>query len=208
MTSGATCSRETACGKPAAIWSVMSLTSCLNSSLAGGFGLAGADFHQHADFGAGVDVGGDEAVAGNFQARVAGDLDVLAHLADGGFAVGFEIDVRDRRHLSWRSHRQNARKASLRATKSVSQFTSTSTPDLPPGAMYWAMTPSRASRVAFLAALAAPDLRRKSTAASRLPLASHERFFAFHHANARHFAELGDICSSNFSHRNIIVRLS
>src|SRR5581483_10660492 len=52
--------------------------------------LAGADFNQNADFGAGVDVGGDHAVAVDFEADGAGDLDVLADLGDGGDALGFE----------------------------------------------------------------------------------------------------------------------
>ena len=63
-------------------------------------------------------------------------------------------------------------KSSVRATKSVSQLTSTSTPILPPGWMYDATTPSRASRCAFLAASASPFLRRYSTAPCRSPWAA------------------------------------
>ena len=61
-------------------------------------------------------------------------------------------------------------KKSLRATKSVSELTSTTTPlvaftDIP-------IRPSAAMRPAFLAALASPFLRRRSTAASISPLVS------------------------------------
>ena len=56
--------------------------------------LARADFHQHADLGAGVDVSGDHAVAGHFHARMAGNLDVLPNLRHRGFALGFEVRLR------------------------------------------------------------------------------------------------------------------
>src|SRR5262245_29061650 len=56
---------------------------------------------------------------------------------------------------------------SLRATKSVSEFTSTTTPLDPSTAT--PMRPSAAMRPAFLAALASPRLRSKSTACSISP---------------------------------------
>src|SRR5271169_6844770 len=56
---------------------------------------------------------------------------------------------------------------SLRATKSVSELTSTRMPLLP--AMATPIRPSAATRPAFLAALDSPFLRSQSTAASRLP---------------------------------------
>src|SRR5882762_1803371 len=71
---------------------------------------------------------------------------------------------------------QNARKFSLRATKSVSQFTSTRMPTRDPGWMYCTIKPSFASRPAFLAAEATPRLRRRSTALSKFPLASVRAF--------------------------------
>src|SRR6185436_3970615 len=55
---------------------------------------------------------------------------------------------------------------SVRATKSVSQFTSMRTPSLAPAWMYELTTPSRASRWARFEAAARPFLRRKSTACS------------------------------------------
>jgi len=61
----------------------------------------------------------------------------------------------------------NSWKSSVLATKSVSQFTSTSAAD--PGATWAATTPSEAIRDAFFAAAARPFFRRTSTASSRLP---------------------------------------
>ncbi len=55
--------------------------------------LARADFHQHPDFCARMDIAGDQAVATNFHARVAGDLDVLANLGHRRFALGVQIDL-------------------------------------------------------------------------------------------------------------------
>ena len=52
------------------------------------------------------------------------------------------------------------------------------------------MSPSAATRPAFLAALARPFLRSQSTAASRSPLGLVERRLAIHHARAGLFAEL------------------
>src|SRR5438067_293378 len=64
----------------------------------------------------------------------------------------------------------NSRKASVRATKSVSQLTSTSTPTLPSEAATTA--PSDVTRPAFLLAAASPFLRRILVASSMLPSAS------------------------------------
>ena len=59
---------------------------------------------------------------------------------------------------------------SLRATKSVSEFTSTTAPVLPEAES--PTRPSAATRPAFLAALDRPFLRSQSTAASMSPLVS------------------------------------
>src|SRR5712672_2201287 len=60
--------------------------------LSGDRGLfPGADFDQHADFRAGVDVGGDHAVAVDFHPGLARDLDVLANFGHHRDAVGLEI---------------------------------------------------------------------------------------------------------------------
>src|SRR5256712_6046697 len=73
----------------------------------------------------------------------------------------------------WRAtSRTNCLKSSVRATKSVSQFTSTSTPTRPLKWMYASTSPSDASRPARVSALAAPFLRSTSTAFSRSPPAS------------------------------------
>ncbi len=63
--------------------------------------------------------------------------------------------------------RTNSRKSSVLATKSVSQFTSTSAAD--PGATWAATTPSDAILDAFFAAAARPFLRSTSTAVSMSP---------------------------------------
>src|SRR6516225_1052784 len=69
-----------------------------------------------------------------------------------------------------------ARNISFRATKSVWLLTSTSTPKRPSGAIYCAMAPSRASLPTLVVAVAAPFLRRISTALPRSPLASTSAF--------------------------------
>src|SRR5690606_1303242 len=69
---------------------------------------------------------------------------------------------------------QNARKFSSLATKSVSELISTSAARLPCWAR--ATRPSAATRSAFLSALARPDLRSASAAASMLPPASVSAF--------------------------------
>ena len=61
--------------------------------------------------------------------------------------------------------------SALRATKSVSELTSTMTARLP-GAVATPIRPSAATRPAFLAALARPLVRSQSTAASMSPLVS------------------------------------
>src|SRR5688500_264126 len=72
--------------------------------------------------------------------------------------------------------RTSALKSSVRATKSVSQLTSTSTPTPPPGWMYASTRPWLAARSAFEAALAAPRLRSVSMASSMSPLLSASAF--------------------------------
>ena len=93
-TSAGTCSRETdqgmARGESA---SVMSFTSCLNSSLATVLSLPAPTSTQHAHFGAGVNVSGHHAVAGHFHPLIAGNLDVLANLRHHALAVGFEVGL-------------------------------------------------------------------------------------------------------------------
>src|SRR6201999_3096447 len=64
--------------------------------------------------------------------------------------------------------------SSLLATKSVSQFTSTSAAVLPERSI--ATVPSAATRAAFLSAFARPLLRMSSAAASRSPLVSTSAF--------------------------------
>ncbi len=170
----------------------MSLTSCLNSSLASGFGFARADFHEHADFGASMNIGGDQAVAGDFQARVAGDLDVLAHLAHCGFALGFEIGVRiggdflgdvvgegakrlvagDEIGFAVDFH-EHAGLAAGRDELGDDAFVRLARRLL-----------GGTGRAGF-----AEDVHR----GVQIALCFHESLFAFHHANARHFTELGHI---------------
>ena len=65
----------------------------------------------------------------------------------------------------------NSRKASERATKSVSLLISNITPTRPSPCEYSSITPSEASRPARLAAFANPFSRRMSTALSKSPSA-------------------------------------
>src|SRR2546426_7166864 len=68
--------------------------------------------------------------------------------------------------------RTSCLKSPVRATKPVSQFTSTSTPTRPLKWMSASISPSDASRPARVSALAAPFFRSTSTAFSRSPPAS------------------------------------
>src|SRR5713226_7323567 len=63
-------------------------------------------------------------------------------------------------------------KSSVRATKSDSQFTSTSTPNWPPWWMYVPINPCLVVRDAFLLAEVIPFLRNTTSAAGKSPLAS------------------------------------
>ena len=78
--------------------------------------------------------------------------------------------------------------SSLRATKSVSEFTSTTTPVAPDTAM--PTRPSAATRSDFFAALDRPFLRNQSMAASMSPSVSAERLLAIHHAGAGLLAKI------------------
>jgi hypothetical protein len=66
--------------------------------------------------------------------------------------------------------------SSFLATKSVSELSSITAAFLP--LLTIAITPSEATRVAFLAALAIPFARSQSLAASKSPLVSSRAFFA------------------------------
>src|SRR5579884_2059096 len=70
------------------------------------------------------------------------------------------------------SSRASARKPSSRATKSVSQFSSTMAPMRPPACKYASMTPWLATRPAFFWARSSPCLCRISSALPRSPPAS------------------------------------
>src|ERR1035437_1005431 len=58
-----------------------------------GFRLARADFDEHADLCAGVNIAGDEPVAVDFHPRVPGDFDVLADFRDERLALGFQTGI-------------------------------------------------------------------------------------------------------------------
>ncbi len=72
--------------------------------------------------------------------------------------------------VTWATIRTSPWNRSLRATKSVSELTSTTAPFC--GFKATPISPSAATRPAFLAALARPFLRSQSTAASMSPLVS------------------------------------
>ena len=57
-------------------------------------GMVGTNFGQNADFGSGVDVGGDEADAGNIHSGVPPNLDVFADFGDVFGAQGFDVRLR------------------------------------------------------------------------------------------------------------------
>src|SRR5204862_5899083 len=102
-----------------------------------------------------------------------------------------------------------------RATKSVSELISTKTPRRPPGAIYWAMTPSLASRVALETAVAAPFLRKRSPAALRSPLASMSAFLqsirpapVISRSFATEAAEISDIKKLTVKSCELIARSS
>ena len=89
-------------------------------------------------------------------------------------ALSASASVAPAARAAWATASAKPLKLSSLATKSVSELTSTSTA-LPPS---WALTmrPSAATRLAFLSALARPDLRSASAAASMSPPASVSAF--------------------------------
>ena len=91
---------------------------------------------------------------------------------------------------------------SLRATKSVSQLISTSTPTRAAGRDVLGDD----AFVGFAARLFRRRTRRLFCAECprrlHVALGFDERLFAIHQARAGHFAEFADLCSSNFSHKN------
>src|SRR5262249_36381787 len=112
---------------------------------------------QHANLRAGVNVCRHQAMALDLHARMAWDSIFPRILATAASRWTSRLAVGSRASFRATSSAK-ARNMSLRATKSVSQFTSTKTPRRPPGTRYWVIIPSRASRVAFVAAVAAPFL--------------------------------------------------
>ena len=118
-------------------------------------------------------VGGHLSVADLLHQRLAPGLDLLAG----------EAELTERRHVggilfatSSASPRANARNSSFLATKSVSQFTSTSAPSLRSGARYAPIAPSAAMRQAALLALAPLLMRSRSSAFFMSPPASSSAF--------------------------------
>ena len=103
--------------------------------------------------------------------------------------------------MSWASFL----KSSLRATKSVSQFTSTMTPIRPPPWMYESTTPCDATRPAFFSAMAAPRLRSHVAGLLDAPAALFERPLAVHDRRAGLLAKLLDLACID-SHHSTSVR--
>ena len=139
--------------------------------------FASADFHQHADFGAGVDVSGNEAVAGDFESNEARDLDVFTNLRDSSNAVS--IERLDRRTAGEFFGDVIAEGFEAFVTGDEVGFAVDFGQDTDFGAgldVLCGSLRSLASRPDFLAAVATPFLRSRSTAASRLPLVSVSSF--------------------------------
>src|SRR5664280_174482 len=68
--------------------------------LGNGAFFSGTHFHQHADFGAGMNVSSHQSIAADFHSRMARDPDVLANFRHSGFAVGIQIGLRVGRNFS------------------------------------------------------------------------------------------------------------
>ena len=98
--------------------------------------------------------------------------------------------------------RTKAWNSSLRATKSVSELTSTTAPAVPRVAT--PTSPSAATRPAFFAAAARPFVRSQSTAASMSPRGLAERPLAIHHPGAGLVAQFLDQRCRYLGHRFIL----
>src|SRR5665213_1033639 len=172
------------------------LYQLLEFVLARRLGLAAADGDEHADFRARVNVSRDETVAGNFQARVAGDLDVLAQLADGGFALGFAVRKKVSGDLPGNLVAEGAKRLvarnKIRFTVHFHQHAGLSAGRDELGDDAFAGFTRRLFRGARGAGFA-EQIHGGLEVAVRFD----ERLFAFHHANARHFTEPGHICRSD-----------
>ena len=179
----------------------MSLTSCLNSSLPDGLRLARADFDEHADFRAGVDVAGNQPVAVHFHARVPGDFDVLADFGDERRAVGLQVRLGIRgepfRHVVAKGAERFVARDEIRLAVHLDEHAELSAGRdvLGDGAF-----PGLARGLHGGGGLAffAENVHGGVEVAFRF----HERAFAIHHARAGHLAEFVHVSSSNLSHTN------
>ena len=164
-----------------------------------GFGPARADFDEHADFCAGVNVAGDESVAADLHPRVPGDFDVLADFGDQRLAFGFQTGVgiggqtlrgfiakraeqlvaRDEIRLAVHFHEH----AELSAGRDV----------LGDGAF---LRLARGLHGGGGLAFFAQNVHGGLEVALRLG----QRLFAIHHARVRHFTKFGNVSSSNLRH--------
>ena len=71
--------------------------------------------------------------------------------------------------------------------------------------MYWAMTPSRASRAEIFAGGNRARLAQNIHRRVQVAFGFAERFLAFHHSGAGHPAQFGNQCRINFSHKESLL---
>ena len=117
-------------------------------------------------------------------------IGLLAQLLDVGLAARQGDAARCCATSVWNS--------SLRATKSVSELTSTTTPARSP--IKAATRPSAATRPAFLAALDRPFLRSQSTGGFDVAVGLGQRGLAVHHAGAGALAQFLHQSGGNRGH--------
>ena len=175
------------------------LDQLLEFLLARGFGLARADFDEHADFRAGVNVTGNQSVAGHLHFRVAGDFDVLADFRDERLAFGFQtglgIGGQPLRHFLAKRAEQLVARDEIGLAVDLHQHAefSTGRDVLGDGAFLGlAHGFHGGGGLAFFT----QDVHGGLEVALRLG----ERLFAIHHAHVRHFAKFGNVSSSNLRH--------
>lgn len=167
---------------------------------AGGGVLAGADLDEDTNLGAGVDVGGDHAVAADLETDGAGHLDVLADFSDGGDAFGFE---RFDGGLpgQFAGHFIAEGLESFVASDEIG-FAIDFDQDADFGAGLDVLGNDAVFGFArcFLGGAGDAALAQKVHGAFDAALGFNERLFAIHQTGAGHFTELGHVCCGKICH--------
>ena len=146
-----------------------------------------------------VDVGGNEAVADDFPAGVAVEADVLAHLGDGGDAVGFEVSGGVPGNLLGQLVAEAAELFVLADEVSLA-IDFEQDPNLGAGDDVLGDDSFVGGAVGLLRCAGNAFLAKPVHGEVEVALVFGEGFLAVHQARSGHFAELAYACGSDFRH--------